>query len=143
MIERESGHIVTVASCAAIQGVAGLVPYAASQAARRSFHDILNLELIEEGMQNKIHLTCVTPYYNNEMFKGRIKTKLSICKQLGFDLLDCEYVATEIIRAIEYNEDEIFLPDTMRILWMLKCLCLPKWLSSYIMSTKACGIKLY
>ena len=75
MVERKSGHIVTIASAAALQGVPRLVDYSASKAACRAFHETLNIELIEQGIKDGISMSCVNPYFiNTGMFDGTVTT---------------------------------------------------------------------
>merc|ERR1712154_91546 len=98
MIERKSGHIVTISSCAAVQGTPRLVDYSASKAACRVFHDTLNLELMEQGVKDGIKLSCINPYFiNTGMFHGTVTTKWWILRKLGCEFLEPEFVASEII----------------------------------------------
>eukprot|EP00483_Globobulimina_turgida_P010911 UN10932 len=120
MIERKSGHIITISSCAAVQGLPHLVDYCASKAACRSFHESLSVELREQGVNDGICLSCISPYFiKTQMFDGSVTTKWWILKKLGFDFLQPQYVASQIVRAIEYRiDDEIFLPYIMKIGWV-------------------------
>jgi len=142
MIERKSGHIVTISSCAAIQGVPKLVDYGASKAACRSFHDTLNLELHQQGIKDGISMSCINPYFiNTGMFNGTVTTKWWILRKFcGFDFLQPEYVANQIIDAIEYEKEEVFLPDIMRVGWLLRYSMMPEWLATSLVTTSGCVI---
>lgn len=94
MIERNSGHIVTVASAAGHIGVSGLVDYCSSKFGAIGFNESLRNEL--KSKNYKIKTTCICPYYiNTGMFDG-VKTKFSFL----LPLLDEKYVANRIINAI-------------------------------------------
>lgn len=141
MIERKSGHIVTISSCAAIQGMGRLVDYGASKAACRAFHDGLNLELHSQGTKDGISLTCINPYFiNTGMFENTITTKWWILRKFGFDFLEPKYVADQIIESIEYEKEEVFLPDIMRIGWLLRYAVMPEWFATHIITTSGCVV---
>jgi len=141
MISRKSGHIVTISSCAAIQGVPQLVDYSASKAACRAFHDTLSLELAQQGCKDGIALTCINPYFvNTGMFHGTTTTTWWILRKVGFDFLEPEFVATEIVRAIEYEAHEVFIPDIMRIGWLMRYAVMPDWMTTYLITNSGCNI---
>ena len=48
----------------------------------------------------------------------------------GFDFLEPEYVANQIIHAIEYEIPEVVLPDIMRIAWLLRLAVMPDWFAT-------------
>jgi len=69
MIKRDSGHIVTIASCAGLVGVAGLADYCASKFGAFGFDETMRMELKTIG--SKVKTTCICPYYiNTGMFDG-------------------------------------------------------------------------
>ena len=142
MIERKTGHIVTISSCAAIQGTPKLVDYCASKSACRAFHDTLNVELLEQGKKDGITLTCINPYFiNTGMFNGTVTTKWWILRKcLGFDFLEPQYVADRIVHCIEYDVEEMFLPDIMRIGWLLRYSVLPDGLVTYLVANSGVQI---
>lgn len=59
MIQRDYGHIITLASIAGHQGVAGLVDYCASKHGAVGFNDSVHRELIHIG--SDVKTTCVNP----------------------------------------------------------------------------------
>ena len=75
MLERNRGHIVTIASGAGMFGLNGLVDYCASKFAAVGFHESLDLELWK-GKKTGLHTTVVCPFFiNTGMFEGA-STKL-------------------------------------------------------------------
>lgn len=70
MLERNSGHYVTIASMAGHVGVNGLVDYCASKHAAVGFNEALRSEISRLG-KNGVHVTTVNPYYvRTGMFTG-------------------------------------------------------------------------
>ena len=69
MLERDHGHIVSIASCAGLGGVSGLCDYCASKFGAVGFQESLHMEL--KGLKSNIQTTVVCPYYiNTGMFEG-------------------------------------------------------------------------
>jgi all-trans-retinol dehydrogenase (NAD+) len=70
MIEKNHGHIVTVASVAGIFGSAGICDYSASKGATIAFDDSLRIELVRLKKKG-VRTTCVCPYLiDTGMFQG-------------------------------------------------------------------------
>ena len=70
MMEKNHGHIVTIASATGLTGVNGLVDYCASKHASVGFHSALTIELYAQKYDG-IHTTCVCPsYIDSGMFEG-------------------------------------------------------------------------
>ncbi len=69
MMEKNHGHIVSIASAAGLGGVNGLCDYCASKFGAVGFQESLMLEM---RAQNKnIYSTTICPYYiNTGMFTG-------------------------------------------------------------------------
>jgi all-trans-retinol dehydrogenase (NAD+) len=108
MIARDHGYIVTIASCAGLFGTNGLVDYCASKFAAVGIHESLQVELYSMGKKN-IHLTCVCPaYISTGMFEG--VSPLSFAA-----ILEPDYVAERIIKAIKNKEPMLILPKIMEI----------------------------
>lgn len=142
MIERRSGHIVTVSSAAGIQGVSRLVDYSASKAACRALHDTLSVELEEQGLNEGIHLSCINPYFiNTGMFDGTVCCKWWWArKYFGCDFLEPEYVASEIIRSIEYNVRDVVIPESHMNIYLFTKAFVPQWLTHRILASSGCTI---
>lgn len=117
MMEKNRGHIVTIASLAGHLGVSRLVDYCSSKYAAVGLDDSLRAELFAKGYDG-IHTTCICPYYiNTGMFEG-VKSKV-------FPILEQEYVSQQIINSILKNEDIVYLPRSVHIALLLRVL-LPK-----------------
>lgn len=70
MLEKNYGHVVTIASVAGLYGTPSLCDYSASKSAVIGFDDSLRNELIRLE-KTGVKTTCVCPYYiNTGMFKG-------------------------------------------------------------------------
>ncbi|UCF18678.1 MAG: SDR family oxidoreductase [Gemmatimonadota bacterium] len=104
MLERNRGHIVTIASAAGLVGAPHLTDYSAAKFAAVGFDESLRLELKHMGADVKTTLVC--PYYvGTGMFAGattRFPWLLPI--------LEPEYVANRIIEAIRWNRERMIMP---------------------------------
>lgn len=119
MIERNSGHIVTVASAAALAGVAKQTDYSASKAAAVNFDESLRVELRETAPG--VVTTVVCPLYvNTGMFEGAT-TRFPWLTPM----LEQEEVVSEIIDAIRRNRRRVILPPAVRLVWLLRELPVP------------------
>jgi len=113
MIERDHGHVVTIASASSLVGVAGLCDYAASKFGAKGFAESLRLEL-RKIKKWGVKTTVVCPYFiNTGMFNG-VSTS-SIWKLIGLNILEPDYVASETVAAIQRNSPEIRLPYLMYV----------------------------
>lgn len=105
MIERNSGHIVTIASAGGLIGVPRMTDYSASKFAAVGFDDSLRVELKRLGYRG-IRTTLVCPYYiNTGMFKG-VKTRIPWL----LPIQEPEDAANKIINAIEKNKQRLIMP---------------------------------
>lgn len=69
MLERNRGHIVTIASAAGILGVKGLADYSASKFAAVGFDEALRMEL--RAARSRVRTTVVCPFFiDTGMFAG-------------------------------------------------------------------------
>lgn len=126
MIERNSGHIVTIASGAGMIAINGLADYCASKFGVIGFHESLDLELSAKGVDN-VHMTLVCPYYiNTGMFDG-VTTKFP----LTLPIMDPEYAARKIINAILMNQKMLAIPRLLYLFFFLKNL-LPVRVGHYL-----------
>jgi short-subunit dehydrogenase len=70
IMEKNHGHIVTIASMAGLFGNAGLCDYCASKFAAVGFDESLRNEILRLG-KDGVKTTVVCPYYiNTGMFQG-------------------------------------------------------------------------
>lgn len=105
MLERNHGHVITIASMAGIQGLAGLVDYCASKYGAVGTAESLRQELRHLG-KNGVHSTCICPFYiKTGMFQGA----KSFWPRL-FPLLEPSDVATQVITAIKRNSARVCMP---------------------------------
>lgn len=112
MMRRNSGHIVTVASVTGLLGTYGCTDYSATKFACVGFHESLHAELQTHGYTG-VRQTLVCPsYIASGMFSG-VKPRL-------FPMLTPQYVADEMCGAVRRNEYQCILPDSIRVLAMLK-----------------------
>jgi len=105
MMQRNSGHIVSIASIAGLAGTAGMTDYCASKFAAYGLNEALRVEM--KLMKKNIQFTTICPFYfNSGMFEG---AKCSLI----FPLLDARYVARRTVNAILQNEGEVCIPWLM------------------------------
>ncbi|MCC5953102.1 MAG: SDR family oxidoreductase [Acidimicrobiia bacterium] len=116
MIERNSGHLVTVASAAGLVGVARQSDYSASKHAAVGFDESLRVELRRSAPG--VRTTVVCPYYiDTGMFDG-VRTRF----RWLLPILDPDDVADRIVAAVERNRAQVILPPAVRLLAPLRVL---------------------
>jgi all-trans-retinol dehydrogenase (NAD+) len=104
MIARNSGHLVTVASAAALIGVRGLADYSASKFASFGFHESLRMEL--RSQKSAVKTTVVCPFFiDTGLFRG-VESKFPRL----FPILKSDYVAHRIALAILKEKRQLLLP---------------------------------
>eukprot|EP01004_Peranema_trichophorum_P006144 NODE_4979_length_1086_cov_22.620976_g4426_i0.p1 GENE.NODE_4979_length_1086_cov_22.620976_g4426_i0~~NODE_4979_length_1086_cov_22.620976_g4426_i0.p1 ORF type:complete len:309 (+),score=46.78 NODE_4979_length_1086_cov_22.620976_g4426_i0:41-928(+) len=124
MLERNSGTVVTIASAAGLTGVAGLADYCASKFGAVGFNESLRFEL--RKLNKNVSTLCVCPYYiNTGMFTG-VKTKYPFL----LPILEPEYVANKIIKAIKRQDTMLFMPRIVRFTPVARVF--PTWLSDRV-----------
>ena len=73
MLEKNHGHVVSIASAAGLAGVNGLCDYCASKFGAVGFQESLHMEM--QALKTNINTTVVCPFYiNTGMFTG-VKTR--------------------------------------------------------------------
>ena len=73
MLEKNHGHVVSIASAAGLAGVNGLCDYCASKFGAVGFQESLHMEM--QALKININTTVVCPFYiNTGMFTG-VKTR--------------------------------------------------------------------
>lgn len=116
MIERNSGHIVTIASAAGISGNAKLVDYCSSKFAAVGFDEALRIEL--HRLSTNIKTTVVCPYYiDTGMFEG-VRTRFPRL----LPILQPEYVVKRVIRAIQTNKARLIMPKMVNVIYPARLL---------------------
>ena len=112
MMQRGSGHIVTIASAAGVVGTSRLVDYCASKHAAVGFDESLRLELRRLG--STIKTTVVCPFYiSTGMFEG-VKTRF----RLLLPILTPEYAADRIVDAIRRDRPRLIMPRLVYVTWL-------------------------
>ncbi|ESO96613.1 hypothetical protein LOTGIDRAFT_180616 [Lottia gigantea] len=115
MIQRNHGHIVTLASSAGLVGVSGLADYCASKYAAVGFDESIRFELEKLG-KDGVHTTVVCPFLiNTGMFDGCIAKF-----PLLLPILDPDYAVDSIMTAILINQEIIVLPKSLYLVFALK-----------------------
>ncbi|KAH9516683.1 hypothetical protein DERF_007408 [Dermatophagoides farinae] len=103
MIERKSGHIVTIASLAGELGVALLTDYCASKFAAIGMEQSLHFELAKANLDSQIKTTIVKPWLiTTGMFSGAHSGLIP--------MFSPEYVAQKIVEAILLEKSVLVLP---------------------------------
>ena len=114
MIDQKKGHIVTIASGAGFSGISGMVDYCVSKFGTVGLDDAFRNELYMTG-HSYIKTTCICPYFiNTGMFEGVSVNPLVMRMQSQEKSVD------RIIRGIKLEEKQVFIPEQVRFLVMLK-----------------------
>ena len=115
MLQKNDGHIVTIASLAGTCGNAGMTDYCASKAAAYGFSESLRIEM--RYLKKNIIVTTINPgFINTGMFKGAKESLL-------WPLLDERAIGRRVVQAIRQNEGEVSIYWLQGILIFL-CKCI-------------------
>eukprot|EP01084_Bolivina_argentea_P027637 51359_1 len=126
-------HIVTISSSAGRIGVPMLTDYCATKYACHGLTESLYQEMQDLGHKN-ISVSTIMPYLvNTGMFEGAVASKSIIMKLCGCYFLEQEYVASEIIKAIQYNTRHVILPPELSVICSWEH-SLPDGLKDYLLS---------
>jgi len=107
MLERNRGHIVTIASASGFIGVPKLADYSASKWAAIAFDESLRAELAQLGAT--IRTTVVCPFYvDTGMFNG-VRTRFSWL----LPILKEDDVATRVVDAIQQDKPRLLMPPVV------------------------------
>ncbi|MDR1507695.1 MAG: SDR family NAD(P)-dependent oxidoreductase [Treponema sp.] len=105
MLERNSGHIVTIASAAGLIGVQGLADYCAGKFAAVGFDESVRMEL--RRIKSSVKTTVVCPYFiDTGMFEG-VKTRFPLL----LPILPEEKAAERIVKAVLRNKKRYIMPS--------------------------------
>ncbi|NXJ95567.1 RDHE2 dehydrogenase, partial [Corythaixoides concolor] len=117
MIACNHGHLVTIASAAALAGSSHLTDYCASKFAAYGFAESVDFEMKNLG-KTGVKTTIVCPFViNTGMFHG-CKTKWPRL----LPVMEPEYVAEKIVTAVQRNEEVLLIPRTIYFLFVLKAI---------------------
>jgi len=119
MMQKNCGHLVTIASAAGKTGLQRLTDYCASKYSAVGFAESLEMELREKNLDGiKVTVVCPTPI-DTALWKWG--TFLSV------PLLNPKFVAEEIVAGVLEEEETIYLPSYIRYLFFIKA-CAPRWI---------------
>ncbi|MDR1216539.1 MAG: SDR family oxidoreductase [Treponema sp.] len=114
MLERNAGHIVTIASAAGIIGVKGLADYSASKFGAFGLHEAIRMELRQK--KSAVRTTIVCPFFiDTGMFSG-VKTKFPFL----LPILKSEYAAKTIVNAVLNNRQRLVMPRFVYSVFLLR-----------------------
>lgn len=118
MHQRRRGHIVNIASAAALLSNPRMSVYVASKWAITGWSDSLRIELEQE--HSPIKVTTVMPYYiNTGMFDG-VQSRI-------IPILTPDHVVRQIIRAIERDAIFLRMPWIVNLLPLIKGILPVRW----------------
>ncbi|XP_068737551.1 epidermal retinol dehydrogenase 2-like [Montipora capricornis] len=132
MVEKNHGHVVSIASSAGFFGVNGLCDYCSSKYGAVGFNESLNMEL---GVLKKdgVHTTVICPFYiNTGMFDG-VKTRFPLL----MPILEPEWATDQMIDAVLRNKTELLLPKVLKLHLVIKSV-LPT--TSYLSLSRFFGV---
>lgn len=125
MAERNSGHIVAIASAAGMFGGPGLIDYAVSKAAVVGLMTSLRQELAGMG-KTGVHTTLVCPsFIDTGMVKGAVPPRMT-------SWLQPDDIAEHVVAAVRRNQWRLLLPCTLALLEIVMVLA-PDWLLQRLM----------
>ncbi len=116
MLERNSGHIVTIASAGGLVGSAGLSAYNASKFAAVGFDETLRLEL--KKAKSAVRTTVVCPYFIDTQMAPGVRSRFPFL----LPVLKSEKVAEKILQAIQGNKPRLYMPALLYTLPLLRVL---------------------
>ncbi|KAJ0405120.1 hypothetical protein ATCC90586_009691 [Pythium insidiosum] len=111
MLEKNKGHIVSIASVAGIFGCSGMVDYCASKFAAVGLMVSLRQELSSAGSNVKCTLVCPS-FISTGMFEGVKPPRMTTW-------LTPEYVAAKVVDAVRYNQWKLVMPRQLALFEML------------------------
>jgi all-trans-retinol dehydrogenase (NAD+) len=114
MLERGSGHVVTVSSAAGLIGVVGLADYSASKFAAVGFNEALRLEL--RKARSPVRTTIVCPFFIDTGLFAGVKTRFPIF----LPILKPEKVAERIVRAVLKGKKRLIMPAFVYSIFYLR-----------------------
>lgn len=112
MLEKDHGHIVTIASLAGHVGIAKLVDYCSSKFAAVGFDEALRLEL--ELLGSNVQTSCICPYFiqSTGMFDD--------VNSRWVPTLTSEDVVDRTIYAIQYKQKLAIIPRYLQLMLCVK-----------------------
>ena len=125
MMNKNKGHIVTIASAAGTMGVCGLSDYCASKFGAFGFNESLRMELKQQ--KSSVKTTVICPFYiNTGMFEG-VKTRFPFL----LPILEEKWAADRIVNAVLQNEDVVLMPWFTNLTFVMRGI-LPVWVFDWM-----------
>jgi short-subunit dehydrogenase len=119
MLERDRGHIVTIASAAGLVGTSKLVDYCASKHAAVGFDESLRLEL--RRARSHVLTTVVCPFYiSTGMFEG-VRTRVPWL----LPILTPEYAVARIRDGVRNDHRRIIMPRFVALTYLARLMPVP------------------
>jgi all-trans-retinol dehydrogenase (NAD+) len=116
MVQRNGGHIVTIASSAGLVPLRSAVSYTASKHAAVGFHDSLRQELRTQAPG--VRMTLVTPFFvNTGMFTGT-KSRFDFL----LPIVEQDDAVDRIWSAVAKNRNRVIMPATAAAAYALRLL---------------------
>lgn len=116
MIERDSGHVVSIASAGGLAATPRMTDYCSSKFAAIGFDESLRLELKKMG--SNVLTTVVCPFViDTEMFAGA-KSRFSFL----LPILKKEYVVERIVKAVAKGKRRLIMPRFVYTIFPLRLL---------------------
>ena len=116
MLERDSGHIVSIASAGGLAATPRMTDYCSSKFAAVGFDESLRLELRKK--QSKVLTTIVCPYViDTDLFAGA-KSRFNFL----LPILKKEYVVKRIIKAVAKGKRRLIMPRFVYTIFPLRLL---------------------
>lgn len=126
MIERDSGHVVFIASAAGLLGIPGMAVYCATKHAVVGFAESIRLELRKKGATG-IGTTLVCPsFISSGMFEGARAP-------LFTGWLTTDYIADKIVAAVRKGKRYVREPLLIKFVPLLKACgsCVTDWVGDF------------
>lgn len=126
MIEKDHGHIVTIASMAGYVGIKKLVDYCSSKFAAVGFDEALRVELEAQGVKG-VKTTVICPYFIQAT--GMFENVNSL-----IPTLKPNDVADRIVQGIQQNEKFILIPEYLKFMLIFRWIAPWKAVSLFLRS---------
>jgi all-trans-retinol dehydrogenase (NAD+) len=113
MLQKNSGHVVSIASMAGQLGTAGLAYYCGSKFAAVGIDEAVRFEL-KKARKSGVTTSCICPFYiDTGMFDG---AKLPFPANLLMPVMSTEFVVDQTIAAIRENRALLLLPAACNLI---------------------------
>jgi len=130
MIERNHGHIVTIASMSAYVVPAQIVDYAATKAATVAFHEGLGQELKCRYNAPKVRTSVVLPSW----IRTPMTTKLLAHPEFRDEVMEPEYIADEVVgQVLSGKSGHLVLPKNLRVMSNMRGF--PSWMQRVVLNS--------